>query len=105
MTAGPTTGWTVLALPVIAIAFSAIAAAAPADQITFVVKDKVIHRIDRRLFGQFMERPSWGREIGPEAALVPGTRRLQPEVIRLLQEMSIPILRFPGGTDVDYLDW
>lgn len=105
MTAGPTTGWTVLALPVIAMAFSAIAAAAPADQITFVVKDKVIHRIDRRLFGQFMERPSWGREIGPEAALVPGTHRLQPEVIRLLQEMSIPILRFPGGTDVDYLDW
>ncbi len=105
MTPGPTTGWTVLALPVIAMAFATIAAAAPADEITFVVKDRALHSIDPRLFGQFMERPSWGREIGPEAALVPGTHRLQPEVIRLLQEMSIPILRFPGGTDVDFLDW
>jgi len=73
-------------------------------QIRFEVRNKALGRIDHRLFGQFMERPSWG-EIGPEAALVPGTSDLQPGVIKLLAEMKIPIVRFPGGTDVDYMDW
>ena len=77
---------------------------AGAGEITYRVRNKVLHRIDPRLFGQFMERPSWG-EIGPEGALVPGTNELQPEVLRLLRRMKIPILRFPGGTDADYLDW
>ncbi len=98
------TSWTAVALAAVATAFATVAAKGKADVITFVVKDQLLHKIDRRLFGQFMERPSWG-EIGPEAALVPGTRRLQPEVVKLLGEMAIPILRFPGGTDVDFLDW
>ncbi|MFB0525611.1 MAG: alpha-L-arabinofuranosidase C-terminal domain-containing protein [Phycisphaerae bacterium] len=51
-----------------------------------------------------MERPSWG-EIGAEGALIPGTHRLQPQVLELIKQMQIPILRFPGGTDVDFLDW
>ncbi len=70
----------------------------------FTVQGRTLHRIDARLFGQFMERPSWG-ETGPEGALVPGTSELQPSVLTLLKEMRIPILRFPGGTDVDFLDW
>jgi len=70
----------------------------------YVVKADTIHHIDSRLFGQFMERPSWG-EIGVEGALVPGTRELQPSVLKRLREMNIPILRFPGGTDIDYMDW
>ena len=41
-----------------------------AQAITFTVSNKTLHRIDPRLFGQFMERPSWG-EIGVEGALVP----------------------------------
>jgi len=105
VTALPTTGWTVLTLALIAAAGATVAVEARTDEITFVVKDRVLHKIDRRLFGQFMERPTWGGEIGPEAGLVPGTRKLQPEVIELLREMNIPILRFPGGTDVDYLNW
>jgi alpha-N-arabinofuranosidase len=51
-----------------------------------------------------MERPSWG-EIGPEAAVIPGTHQLRPEARQLLRRMRIPIARFPGGTDVDYIDW
>ncbi len=69
------------------------------------VTTRVRHTIDLRLFGQFMERPSWGGEIGPEAALVPDTHKLLPEAERLIREMRIPVLRFPGGTDVDFLDW
>lgn len=70
----------------------------------FRIQDEVLHSIDPRLFGQFMERPSWG-EIGPEGALVPGTNRLQPKVVDLLAEMKPPVMRFPGGTDVDFMDW
>ena len=80
------------------------AAQAVKPDITFRLSNKVLHKIDPRMFGQFMERPSWG-EIGPEGALVPGTGDLQPKVRKLLDEMDIPILRFPGGTDVDYIDW
>jgi alpha-N-arabinofuranosidase len=69
-----------------------------------MVRDRVLHRIDDKLFGHFLERPSWG-ETGIEGGLVPGTRDLQPGVLERLRRMRIPILRFPGGTDVDYIDW
>lgn len=72
--------------------------------ISFSIKKKVIHKINPRIFGQFMERPSWG-EIGVEGGLIPGTNKLQPEVLKLLKQMQIPVIRFPGGTDVDFLDW
>jgi alpha-N-arabinofuranosidase len=81
----------------------AIVTAGPVDA-SFSIKKEVIHRIDPRIFGQFMERPSWG-EIGVEGGLVPGTRKLQPGVLKMLEEMEIPIIRFPGGTDVDFMDW
>lgn len=77
---------------------------APAAAVRFVIESRVLHRIDPKLFGQFLERPSWG-EIGIEGGVVPGTHELQPSVLERLREMRIPILRFPGGTDVDYMDW
>lgn len=73
-------------------------------KILYIVKDEAIHQIDSNLFGHFLERPSWG-EIGVEGGLIPGTHRLQPGVLERLKKMHIPILRFPGGTDVDYMDW
>lgn len=69
------------------------------------VTGHVLHPVSENLFGQFLEKPSWGNETGPEAALLPGTHRLDPRVEVLLKAMKIPIVRFPGGTDVDYLDW
>ncbi len=72
--------------------------------IEITVSDTVLHEIDSRLFGQFMERPSWG-EIGPEAAVIPGSHKLRPEAKQLLRRMRVPIARFPGGTDVDYTNW
>jgi alpha-L-arabinofuranosidase len=72
--------------------------------IKFTISSQTLNRIDPRMFGQFMERPSWG-EIGVEGALVPGTNRLQPKVRELLEAMEVPVIRFPGGTDVDYMDW
>jgi len=94
---------------VVYVGLVGLLAAAPADradaaEIRFVIGSTPRHRIDSRLFGHFMERASWG-EPGPEGALVPGTHRLQPSVIARLREMHVPIVRFPGGTDVDYIDW
>ncbi|KPJ72315.1 MAG: hypothetical protein AMS14_08000 [Planctomycetes bacterium DG_20] len=83
---------------------AAPAGGAEAEGARFVVGSTPRHRIDSRLFGHFMERASWG-EPGPEGALVPGTHRLQPSVVEKLREMHVPIVRFPGGTDVDYIDW
>ena len=69
------------------------------------VHGDVLNRIDPRIFGQFMERPSWAGEIGPEAALIPGTNTLRPDARDLIRNMQIPIVRFPGGTDVDHVNW
>jgi alpha-N-arabinofuranosidase len=93
------------ALAAIVVALAICATSARSAEIRFSVRDRVLHRIDPRMFGQFMERASWAGEIGAEAGLMPGTRRLQPEALGLLREMDIPIIRFPGGTDVDFLDW
>jgi alpha-N-arabinofuranosidase len=41
-------------------------AAATAAEFKVVVKDQTLHAVDKRLFGQFLERASWG-EPGPEA--------------------------------------
>lgn len=81
-----------------------LAAPVSSDEIRYVVEDRALHRVDPKLFGHFLERPSWG-ETGVEGALVPGTSQLQPGVLDRLRQMRIPILRFPGGTDVDYIDW
>ncbi|MFP4061076.1 MAG: alpha-L-arabinofuranosidase C-terminal domain-containing protein [Bacteroidales bacterium] len=75
------------------------------DSIVINVHDEVIAPVDNRVFGQFLEKPSWHGEWGPEAALVPGTHELQDGVFELMEEMHIPVLRFPGGTDVNFQDW
>ena len=100
-----------LACVLIAVAMASAAAWASepaggtAEPLRITVTSRVLHPIDPRLFGQFMERPSWSGEIGPEAAVVPGTGRLRADAEQLIQQMRIPVLRFPGGTDADYLDW
>jgi len=72
---------------------------------TVTVHDRVLHKIDPRTWGQFMERPSWGRETGPEAATPVNTNELRPWPARLIRELRPTVLRFPGGTDVDFIDW
>lgn len=72
--------------------------------IAITVSTKALFQVDDRLFGQMLERASFG-EPGPEGAVVAGTHRLQPSVVEKLKEMQIAVLRFPGGTDTDYIDW
>jgi alpha-N-arabinofuranosidase len=75
------------------------------EELRIRVTQKELHPVNKRLFGQFLEKPSWGGETGPEAALLPGTRQIDPRVEEMMRDMEIPVVRFPGGTDVDYLDW
>jgi alpha-N-arabinofuranosidase len=75
------------------------------DKIRITIKNEVIAPIDERIFGHFMEKPSWGGEWGVEAAVIKGTHDLQDGVFDLMKEMHIPVLRFPGGTDVNHQDW
>jgi len=67
--------------------------------------DRPLADIDPRLFGQFFERAAWDGELGPEAAMHPTRPELSPDVLRLLHTDTPPILRFPGGNDVDRTDW
>jgi alpha-N-arabinofuranosidase len=86
-------------------AASPAAAEAPFE---VTVLDRVEGRVDPRLFGQFLERPSWGgefQETGPERAYRDDLGAVDPAVVRLMDEMDIPVIRWPGGTDIDYMDW
>ena len=78
--------------------------AASVETPTLTIQDQVEAEISPLLFGSMLERASFG-EPGPEGALTPGTRTLRPEIVTALAAMPVPILRFPGGTDVDSMDW
>ncbi len=90
---------------VITVPFAPSVCAAEATVVKMAVSAEGERPLDRRIFGQFLERPSWSGEIGVEAAALPETGRLKPEVVEMLRAMQIPIVRFPGGTDIDYTDW
>ncbi|MCC5843450.1 MAG: hypothetical protein JJU05_04285 [Verrucomicrobia bacterium] len=68
------------------------------------IGDRVTGKIDERIFGQFLERPSWGGETGPEAVVDDGGN-LPQEVMEMLAGLRPPVIRFPGGTDVDKMNW
>jgi alpha-L-arabinofuranosidase len=93
-----------LAFALVTQGTAAVAADDPAPTVTVRVLDEVLNPVSERLFGQFLERASFG-EPGPEAALAEGTGRIRPDAVALMEAMQIPVIRFPGGTDVDYLDW
>ena len=76
-----------------------------ASMLRYKVQTEPTHTIDRRLFGQFLERPSWDGETGPEAIFDRELGKLPENVISKLQEMNPTVVRFPGGTDVDRIDW
>ena len=76
--------------------------------VVIAITDSALHAVDRRLFGQFLERPSWGGdqpETGPERAFDSETGGLAPAVLALVRGMNVPVIRWPGGTDVDHMDW
>jgi len=57
--------------------------------------------VDKRIFGHFLERPG-KKELGVEAAWDSVRGGLRKDVLALLDSMNIPLLRFPGGSVVEY---
>lgn len=72
--------------------------------VDITVSDRALNPVDTRIFGQFLERASWG-EPGPEAVADPKTGRLPTPIMAMLREVAPPVIRFPGGTDIDFIDW
>ncbi len=75
------------------------------NPISYKITKNTLNKVDNRIFSSFMERPSWHGEIGIEAGTINGTHKLQPKLIEKLREMHTPVYRFPGGTDIDYINW
>ena len=71
----------------------------------YTISPTPVHAIDDRLFGAFFEKATWGGEIGSEAAISLTTGEVFPEVKAYMDWMQIPLLRFPGGTAIDYYPW
>lgn len=91
--------WALLAaLPVHADATSPVP-----PEVKLVVHNQVVSPVSPLLFGQFLERNTG--EPGPESALVPGTAQLRPDVLAKLKSMDLSVVRFPGGTEIDFEDW
>jgi alpha-L-arabinofuranosidase len=89
-----------------------IGATTDTEEVRYRVYNRTISTVDARLFGSFLEHPQFESEhpqFDPEndgaKALIPGTGEFKPSIIDLFREMQIPIVRFPGGTCVDYSDW
>jgi len=72
-----------------------------------VDKDFVVSRIDDRLYGSFIEhlgRAVYGGifEPGHPQADAKGYRR---DVLKLIRDLRVPIVRYPGGNFVSGYDW
>lgn len=87
--------------PLLAASFTGCAHAADA---ILRITDEVSHPLPSGVFGQFFERPSWAGETGPEA-VANAQGELSPEIEARLAGMHTKLVRFPSGTDGDYIDW
>ena len=72
-----------------------------------IAKELKVGNIDRRMFGSFVEhlgRAVYGGiyEPGHETADEDGFRG---DVIKLVNELDVPIVRYPGGNFVSGYDW
>lgn len=74
------------------------------DNAMLIIEDKPMATVQAGVFGQFLERPSWGGEFGPEG-ICDDAGRLPEPVLKMLQSLRPPVVRFPGGTDVDHMNW
>ena len=93
-------------LALAAMCLAAISPALSAETAVLEIDANPLHKVDQRLFGQFMERPFGNEkgERGPEG-VVDEKGNLPPAVLQSLKEMAIPLVRFPACTDADWTDW
>lgn len=56
--------------------------------IRYTVRGDTVATINPELFGQFMERPSWAGESGPESALASDGKLVRSDVTALIHEVA-----------------
>lgn len=61
--------------------------------------------LNGNLFGHFLEKCNWNGESGADIAWDYKLNKLREDVVRLIDSLKPPVVRFPGGTDVDYYQW
>jgi alpha-N-arabinofuranosidase len=67
-----------------------------------------VHKVDKNIYGHFAEHLGRciyeGIWVGEDSE-IPNTRGMRNDVIQALKDMSIPILRWPGGCFADEYHW
>ncbi|WP_194768603.1 alpha-L-arabinofuranosidase C-terminal domain-containing protein [Tamlana sp. I1] len=61
--------------------------------------------LHKNVFGHFMEKCNWDGESGADISWDTERQAIRKDVEKLMDSLDIPIIRFPGGTDIDYYNW
>jgi len=96
-----------LGLSLIAMATTVPGAVAQKVQLSVEVS-RAGPKIDRNIFGQFMEHLGHGVYdglwVGPDST-IPNTRGIRNDVVAALKALNVPNLRWPGGCFADEYHW
>ncbi len=93
----------------VALALSASSVAAEGKTAQLTIKaDQGKDVINRNIYGHFSEHLGTciygGYWVGPDSP-IPNTRGIRNDVVQALQEIKIPVLRWPGGCFADEYHW
>lgn len=98
-----------LAVCALLFPLSGLAAEKSATRVEFTLRtDKPGEKIPRTLYGQFAEHLGRGIYDGiwvGEGSDIPNTHGFRNDVIAALKELSIPVIRWPGGCFADEYHW
>jgi len=61
--------------------------------------------LNKNFFGHFLEKCNWSGETGADVIWDNEKGIIREDVEKLIDSLQIPIIRFPGGTDIDYYQW
>lgn len=94
-----------LVLTYLCLAATTSAQSPDISPVRLTIENVPLNPVDDRIFGHFLERASWG-EPGYDAVRDEHKpNELESSVVSLMHEMHIPIIRYPGGTDILYYHW
>jgi len=93
-----------------ALALAAVSAsfAAPLEAAFAVRADRPAAKIDRNLYGHFVEHLGRGVYEGiwvGEQSDIPNTRGIRNDVVAALRKLNVPVVRWPGGCYADVHHW
>lgn len=75
----------------------------------FINADQGKHTISRHIYGHFAEHLGRciydGFYVGEENKIIPNTDGVRNDIITALQELKVPVLRWPGGCFADTYHW